>query len=144
MTTPQDLLDEKKGRVFRILPSATLAEAARELVEHGISSLVVAEDGHILGLFTKNDLTRCCAECPGSLEETRVSEYMKTNVFTTTPDADLEELIRTMVREDFHHVPVSADGKAVGMITYGDILASEHVRLLHEEEDLLNYIQGVY
>lgn len=143
MTRLQQLLDEKKGRVFRIAPSATVAEAAREFVEQGVSSLVVTDNDHILGLFTKNDLTRCCAQHSGSLEEVQVSAFMKTNVFTTTPAVDLDELIRTMVREGFHHVPVSEDGKAVGMVTYGDILASEHFRLHHLGEDLLHYIQGV-
>ena len=142
MTTIENLLEAKGGRVYQIGPSASIAAAAREFIAHGVSSLVVAQQGRIVGLFTKNDLTRCCAERAGSLEETKVSEYMKEDVFTTTPAADLDEVVRTMIREGFHHVPVSEGGKPMGMITYGDILASERRRLQDEEQDLIEYIQG--
>ena len=144
MATARNLLEAKRGRLFRISPSASLADAAREFIEHGVSSLVVVDADRIVGLLTKNDLTRCCAERPDSLELAKVSEYMETDIFTTTSDADLDELIQIMVQKGFHHVPVSDDGKPVGMITYGDILASECSRLHGEERDFLRYIQGIY
>ena len=144
MTKTLQLLEAKDPRVFQIAPTATVAEAAREFIAHDISSLVVSDDGGIAGLFTKNDLTRCCAERPGALSETRVGEYMETGVFTTTPDADLDDLIRTMILQGFHHVPVTEDRRVIGMITYADILASECSRLHGEEEDLVRYIQGIY
>jgi CBS domain-containing protein len=144
MTRTQDLLAGRRGRLFEIAPQASVADAARAFVEHGVSSLLVVEGGKLLGLITKNDLTRCCAEQPTSLQRAAVSDYMQTELYTTTPDVDLDELVRTMVQRGFHHVPVLEGETPVGMVTHGDILASECSRLHGEENELLAYIQGIY
>jgi CBS domain-containing protein len=138
------LLQSKGTDVYRIHRDAPVVEAARELLEKNVSSLVVYDDHQMVGIFTKNDLTRCCAAHPERVAEARVAEFMKSEIYTTTADADLHEVISTMIRRGFHHVPVHDGGKAIGMITSVDILTYESHRLQSEEEELLRYIRGSY
>ena len=69
---------------------------------------------------------------------------MKMNLYTTTPDADLDDVMEAMVKRGFRHVPVLDGGRAVGMVTSQDILAHQNEILQVEREELVRYIQGSY
>ncbi len=54
----KELLVAKNSVVVTVSPTATLAEAARTMVDHRIGALVVADDAErLLGIVTERDLT---------------------------------------------------------------------------------------
>ena len=69
---------------------------------------------------------------------------MKRDVFTSTPDADLDEVLAAMVEREFRHVPVVENGRAIGMLSSQDILAHQYELVQVEREELVRYIQVGY
>ena len=59
----------------------------------------------------------------------RVRDLMRSDVRTTSPDASLKDVARTLVENRISGMPVcDADGKVVGVISEGDILFKERGR----------------
>ncbi|WP_136590539.1 CBS domain-containing protein [Salinigranum halophilum] len=110
--------------VETVRPNATLGEAAAQLLEHNIGSVVVVDDdGHLEGILTATDFVRLAAE-DAVASDVRVDEYMSTDVVTTTANDPITDVADTMIDNRFHHVPVVDDEEGVvGIITTTDLTA---------------------
>ena len=122
---------------------ASVADAVREFLEKDVSALVVYDGEKMVGIFTKNDLVSCSSH-PDGIRKLKVGDHMETGVFTTTVDADLDDVMKVMLDEGFRHVPVLEDNRVIGMVTSIDILVHQRAHLGEQRDELLRYIQGSY
>jgi CBS domain-containing protein len=58
MATVLDILGRKGGEVVSMAADETVLNAARTMNERGIGSVVVTEDGNVVGIFTERDVLR--------------------------------------------------------------------------------------
>ena len=121
---------------------ASVEEAVREFLDKEVGALVVYDGEAMVGIFTKNDLVRCCSRNPAGIRDAEVGDYMKTDVFTVPVDADLDEVMKVMIDRGFRHVPVLEGSTVVGMVTAMDILLYERAHLGDQRDELLRYIHG--
>jgi CBS domain-containing protein len=128
--------------VVTIRPDAPVHEAMRLLVKHNIGALVV-QDGEIKGIFTERDLLRAGAEDLDRLARDRVRDLMTADVITIHPDADLQEVMRTMTERRIRHLPVVEDGALRGIVSIGDVVNALRRDKEEENQQLHAYISGV-
>jgi CBS domain-containing protein len=138
----RDLIQEKGGAVHTVEPSATVAEAARILLDRDIGSLLITEDGRATGIFTKNDLLRRYLEDPAGFGSASVVNPAARELYSTTLDASLGEVFGEMIRRGIRHVPVLDGGRPAGMITPIDVLVHLKEAVHYENEQLRKYIYG--
>ena len=132
---------------------ATVAHAARTMLEHRVSGLpVVDAAGKLAGIVTERDLLRRAEigtekHRPGWVElwlspqasadeyvrarTRKVSDVMSTDVVTVGPETPLDEVISLMERKGFKRLPVVREGKIVGIISRANFL----VALSHRIEE---------
>ena len=103
----------------------TLRDAAKIMSKEHVGSLLVTEEGKIIGILTERDIVKKAVATLGNPSLKKVKEVMATDLVTTTPDEDIFEAIRIMRDYNFRHLPVKHDGKIVGLITLKDILKIE-------------------
>ena len=144
MIKVSELIRLKGHQVHTIQKMTTVVEAARAFLEKKVSSFLVADGDQVIGIFTKNDLVRSAVNRPEGFGDLAVDSLMTAGPFTTTPDADLEDVFSQMVERGFRHVPVLDDGKAVGMITSIDILVHQKEAISFDNKELMKYIFGSY
>lgn len=120
---------------------SSLKEAARRMIEAGISGLLVtAADGSLEGVITEADFVKAESgrraakrarllqwfssgqpKIPSS--ERRVEDVMTADVITLGPNADHAEAARLMQQAGIKRVPiVDKDGRPVGIVSRSDIL----------------------
>ena len=106
-----------------IEPGAAAADAARRMLETGVSSvLVVDEDGRLTGLITATDFVSLVRRNEPK-DETPVEAFMTTDVVTVSPDDSVGDLAEPTDR-GYTHLPVlTADGELVGMVSTTDLTA---------------------
>jgi CBS domain-containing protein len=138
------MLRSREVVTHAIQQTATVQEAVADFLDNKISSLVVYDRERLAGIFTKNDLVRCCHRHLGDVSTLKVAEAMKTDLYVTQPDADVDEVIAVMVEREFRHVPVVENGRVIGMLSSQDILTHKNDLLQVEREELMRYIQGSY
>jgi CBS domain-containing protein len=136
-------------------PEASLKEAARRMIEAGVSGLPVTKDGDLLvGIITEADfvateahrgrerragLLRLIMRDTGiPTAERLVRDVMSTDLIVLGPDADHPEAARLMERENVKRIPVVEDGRLVGMVSRSDIIkvfARPDREIIEEIED---------
>ena len=136
MSLVRQVLDKKKGDVATIDRDASVQEAADLMHSRHIGALIVLHDGNIVGIFTERDLlNRVVAEKKDPVK-VQVVEVMTTQVAVCSPDTPIESCRAAMTRNKMRHLPVVNDGKLVGIISSGDILARE----LQEQEETIRWL----
>ena len=108
-----------------IVAASTMA-AAREVAVYmllgGFSGVPIADgDGSLVGIVTELDLIRAL-RAGKSLETTRVSEIMTREVVTVDVSAPAEEIMEILDSERILRVPVTENGKTVGIVSRPDLL----------------------
>jgi CBS domain-containing protein len=139
MITVRDLLARKNRTVICVTPDDTALEAAKRMTEQHIGAVVVREkSGNIMGIFTERDLMRRVV-CEGhSPDKTAVSAVMSSPVSCAGPDTTLDECRSVMTASRLRHLPVVENGELIGIVSSGDIHATETqvqqttIKYLHE------------
>lgn len=135
------ILRDKGREVVTISSEATLSEAARMLARKHIGALVVrASDGAIAGILSERDLVRALAEASVAALAQSVSAHMSRNVVTARETDTVDELMETMTRKRFRHVPVIDQEKLVGIVSIGDVVKSCIAETTREAATLRDYI----
>ena len=104
-----------------VSPNTLVEDAATELLENDIGSLVVVEDGDLAGILTTTDFVEIVSESKPKARTT-VSRYMTEDVVTTTAGTPIRDAADVMLEHGIHHLPVvDEDGGAIGMLTTTDL-----------------------
>lgn len=139
----QDLLDRKDRKVVTVGPDDTVLDAAAKMNAAEIGAVVVFEPVRgVVGIFSERDiLKRVVGQCqsPGS---TRVGNVMSNPVICCKPSSSIEECKDVMTRRRVRHLPVVEDGRLVGMISSGDIMAHEAELQQSTIDYLHEYLHG--
>lgn len=140
--TIEEILKKKGRDVVTVGADETVLEAVGRLVEHGIGSLVVTEDGAPVGIVTERDVLRLAARGPERLATTRVADAMTREMITTEPGAGVKAIMDVMTEERIRHLPVLDAGRLVGIVSIGDVVNACRASVENENRHLRRYIQG--
>jgi len=94
-----------------------VSEAVKIMGERDIGSVVVAEEGKVLGIVTERDLARKVIFKNLDPQNVKVSEIMTKEVITTSPNATVLEAARVLKDNKIKKLPVVEGGKLVGIVT---------------------------
>lgn len=142
MKLVQHLLDAKGDEIISIAPDASVFDAIKLMADKGVGSLVVMQGGDIKGIVTERDYARKVIIKGRSSETTSVGEIMTADVITTTTDQTVNQCMALMTEKRVRHLPVVADGAAIGMISMRDLVQAIISDQQEEIEQLEHYISG--
>jgi len=120
--------------------SSTVKRACQQMRDRRTGSvLVVDKEGVLLGIFTGRDaVSRVLAE--GRSATTKIAEVMTKDPISMSPDLTAIDALRSMWDHGFRHVPITRDGKVVGVVSRGDFKGFEQDRL-EEEVNLWEHMR---
>lgn len=134
----QKQADGRPAQVISVSPLATVAEAAKRMNDNRIGALVVVDDSTgLVGMFTERDVLTRVVAVEKHPEETRVGDVMSSPVAVCSPQTPLTEIQSLMRQKRIRHLPVVEGSQIVGMISIGDLNASE-AKVMHET---INYLE---
>jgi CBS domain-containing protein len=108
-----------------VTPTTPLDEAARLMKEEDVGLLPVVNDegsSTLIGVITDRDITiRHVAEGHTS-NNCQVREAMSTHITTCPPDADVEDVMKVMSREQVRRIPIVDERNTlVGVVSQADV-----------------------
>ena len=123
--------DVMQTKLFTVTPETTLPEALRLTGQRGVRHLPVLDGDRLVGILSDRDLKRAMASPATSLEahelnylldRLRVEEIMTRTVITIGRMFPIEDAAALMVREKIGALPVTDDGRLVGLVAETDVL----------------------
>jgi CBS domain-containing protein len=142
--------------VVTVRPQTPLVEAVKQMLENGISGLVVVdEEGRVIGILSEGDLMRRAETAterrrprwlefligPGRLADEfvrahgrAVEELMTRDIIAVAEETPLEDVVKLFEERGIKRVPVLRGGKLVGILSRADLLRALLRALLPQVE----------
>ena len=127
--------------ILSLEESASCAEAARCMADHGVGSVGVRRGGRVVGLVTERDLLAAVARGEGS-EVTPIGEAMSAEQPSVSPHATDRECAQLMRSRRTRHLAVREGEEIVGMISMLDLVDLVVGEKQGQVEELESYIRG--
>ncbi|MDG1112747.1 MAG: CBS domain-containing protein [Pseudomonadales bacterium] len=128
MMTSVKIKDYMVSQPVTVLQSATIAEAARAIIEEKVSGVVVVnEGGVVVGMLSELDCLRNLlseAYNGQAIGGEAVALAMTTPVTTCAADADIISIAESMLATKQRRRPVVDQGKLLGQITCRQLLGA--------------------
>ena len=142
MPTVQSILDKKGSHVTTVGHDQSVLEAAMLMNDKRIGAVVVLEGDRVVGIFTERDILRRVVAAGHKPEHIRVEKVMTSPMACCHRGTRLAEAKGVMTQQRVRHLPVVEDGNLHGMISSGDIMASESADQQATIEYLHEYLYG--
>ncbi len=138
----KEILQKRTEPVATITGDATVMDAARIMSDRHIGSLVVVRDEAVVGMFTERDVLNRVVAQHKDPAATHIKDVMTTPVACGKSSSAIEEVSSVMTEKRIRHLPIVEEGKLIGMISIGDIMALQN-RVQQETIDYLqDYMHG--
>ncbi|RTL63851.1 MAG: CBS domain-containing protein [Pseudonocardiaceae bacterium] len=135
-----DVLRNKGSAVATIGADASVGDVIAMLTTGNYGALPVMDGDQLVGIVSERDVVRRLHEMGPELVGTPVVDIMTSEVVTASPDDSALELSRIMTERRIRHLPVTADGALVGIVSIGDMVKARIDSLEEEREQLQSYI----
>lgn len=142
MPNAQSILEKKGSDVATANRKTTVLDAAKTMNQRHIGAVVVSDGDRVVGIFTERDILNRIVAVGKDPKTTAVGEVMTSPMACCRRDTSLAECKTIMGQKRIRHLPVVEDGKLYGMISAGDILASEVSDKQSTIEYLHEYLYG--
>ena len=118
--------------MYTVIPEDSVYDALEELEDNNLGSLVVVENGKLVGIFTERDYARKVILKGRSSKDTRVRDIMTERPIFVTPDSSIDVCMQLMSSKSFRHLPVLDNDQLVGVISISDL-----VKYIIREKDFI-------
>ena len=126
------------NRVLSLSPDAMVIDALDLMAKENIGAVMVVENEKLVGIFSERDYARKGIIMGRKAKTTPVTEVMTGNVYTVTPDMNMEDCMQLFSDKHIRHLPVMHGSKVIGMLSIGDIVNAimmeqkEHIQFLEK------------
>lgn len=138
MISVQKLLEGKRmNKTFTVTPEHMVIEALELMAEKNIGAVMVMDGPRLAGIFSERDYARKGIIAGRKAKSTPVTEVMTANLFTVSPEMDIEDCMQLFSDKRIRHLPVLDHGVVVGMISIGDIVTA----IMNEQKTHINFLE---
>ena len=111
-------------------PEESVVEAAKAMLEKGYGSVLVVEDGKLVGIVTERDLLYALSHGDAGVKM-KLADVMTEDPIVIKKNENIVDAINLMKEAGVRHLPVVDEkGRPVGVISFRDVLEAA-LMLLH-------------
>ncbi len=142
--TVGSILDEKGRNVITLGLKTSLTDALKLLEEKSIGVvLITATDGSLAGILSERDIVRSLARSGVGVLNESAASHMTSDVVTCSENDAVIGVMEVMSKGRFRHLPVTDDGKLIGLISIGDVVKRRLQVVEKEAEDIRSYLSAI-
>ncbi len=137
----EQILQSKGTEVYAVREDDAIADAVALLNDKNIGAVLVRDDKDgVAGILSERDVVRRLGEKGADALTLRVKDCMTRDPFTCSPDASVDDLMAQMTEKRVRHLPVTNEGKVLGVVSIGDVVKRKIEQAEKEAEALKEYI----
>ncbi|MEZ5524025.1 MAG: CBS domain-containing protein [Pseudomonadales bacterium] len=116
--------------VVSVSSDTGLSDARKMMTEHKVRRLPVVDNGELVGIVSFTDVLEAKLSASTTMNvwelsqlvlDMKVKDVMATEVYSIDQNASVADATRLMLEQKISGVPVTDNGKLVGMITESDL-----------------------
>lgn len=134
------LLEHKGNKVVSVTPQTSVQDCIEIMRDAHIGAVVVLEGCQLRGIFTERDVLNKVAGRNFDLKHKPVSDVMTAKVCSVPPEMSVTQAMQIITKGRFRHLPITVDGKLVGLVSSGDLTRWVVSGQEFEIEELTKYI----
>jgi CBS domain-containing protein len=138
----RDIVKMKGSKVFSIAPGGPVSEALSVMVKNDIGSLVVLDEGRLVGMLTFREVLKALEARKGDLAGLRVADAMLGNPVCGNPEDSLESLRELMNKDHIRYLPVKEGDTLLGVISFHDVANAVIKETTFQNRLLKSYIKN--
>lgn len=144
MQTIKQVLEAKGTEILSISPDRSVYDAVEMMAERGVGSLIVLDEGKVVGLVSERDYARKIILKGLSSPKTPVRDIMEKRVVYARPGLTIEEGLALMTDKCCRHLPVMDDDQLMGVLSIGDLVKASIAEKTFLIDQLGHYISGTF
>ena len=118
--------DIMTSHIISVSQREPVSAAARLMKRHNLGALPVCDDdGRLRGLVTDRDIVTRCVAMDYDPADTMLREIMTRGIRTCKSTDSVDKVSDAMGREQIRRIPVTEDGRLVGMVSLADMARRE-------------------
>jgi CBS domain-containing protein len=103
-----------------VTEATTVGEAVALMAQHRIGSVLVMEGPRLIGIFTERDTVRALSNSYDAPSH-EVGSWMTRDPITVRPETPTQDALRTMLTNNFRHLPVMQGEEVAGIVSIRDL-----------------------
>jgi CBS domain-containing protein len=144
MNPIESILQLKGHHVYVVSPEETVLDAVEAMCMARVGSLVVMDEGGLVGIFAERDLMTRVVLARRDPATTRVAEVMTRDVVCIAPDVTPQQAMTIITERRVRHLPVLDGGGIVGLVSIGDLVRWGLSVKEREIGEMQDYVTGRY
>jgi CBS domain-containing protein len=116
-----DILRVKGNTLFTVSSKDALSVAVGVMADNDIGSLVVMDQGKLVGMLTFREVIKQVVKNGGAIGSSSVRDAMDSTPHTSGMDTELDEVRRMMLEHHARYLPVMQDHMLMGVISFYDV-----------------------
>ena len=110
------------------MPNTKISDAAKMMNDNHIGCIPVCDNNKcVVGILTDRDIVLRSIACDKDVKNTDVSEIMTCNTTCCDCNEDISNITKIMGETGIRRIPVTEQGKLVGMLTIGDFAKHQNI-----------------
>jgi CBS domain-containing protein len=137
----REILRIKGKLLITIAPEGMVSDGVSIMAEKDIGSLVVMNQGQLVGMLTFREVLQAVHMNKGSIQGVRVDAVMVKNPQTIGPNVEVDELRSVMLKHHIRYMPVMENEQLIGVLSFHDVARAVLEEQAFENRMLKGYIK---
>ena len=114
-------IKELMHNATKLSSDTTISEAAKIMDKKSIGSVLIEENGKVIGIMTERDILRKIVAKGKNPDELRIKHIMSSPLITIDADEDVLEASKKMDEHRIRRLVVTQNGEIIGKVTANSI-----------------------
>ena len=116
--------DVMTRQLIAVTPSENVIDCAKMMTGKNVGIIIVKKGSKLIGVLTEKDVIWALTK-KGDLRKVKAGDIMLRKISTIKPSRDVYEALVRMKKQNTKWLPITVNGRVIGMLTINDILRIE-------------------
>ncbi|MFC1685504.1 cyclic nucleotide-binding/CBS domain-containing protein [Nanoarchaeota archaeon] len=116
--------DVMTRQLIAVTPSEKVIDCAKMMVGKDVGIIIVKKSNKLMGVLTEKDVIWALTK-KGDLRNVKAGDIMLRKINTIRPSRDIYEALVRMKKQNTKWLPITVNGRVIGILTINDILRIE-------------------
>ena len=116
--------DVMTRQLISVTPSENVIDCAKKMAGKDVGIIIVKKGNKLTGVLTERDVIWALTK-KGNLKNVKAGDIMLRKINTIKPSRDIYEALVRMKKQNTKWLPITVNGRVIGLLTINDILRIE-------------------